>query len=160
MIVTWRARFGGWRRAHGRISARSSLAARLPIASASKTSAARDAAPAEVADFDSARQISEADLHGYIDGDLGRATDDFDVEAFLAAHPLIADRLEAYRSQTVAVNAAFRAGEMSLPPPLAQLASRYARAVRASSRIGATLGVIGLVALLCVVAETARGACG
>ena len=107
----------------------------------------------------SRRLVSETDLHGYLDGDPD-TSDRLDVDAFLAAHPLIAERVEAYRSHIVAVNAAFRAGEQSLPPALAQLASRYARAVRTSSRLGAALGILGLVAVLCVVAETAHGAYG
>ncbi|MBV8537130.1 MAG: hypothetical protein JO128_16140 [Alphaproteobacteria bacterium] len=94
-------------------------------------------------------QISEPDLHGYIDGESA-ATAQADVEAFLAAHPLIADRVEAYRSHIVALNAAFGAGDDRLPPALAQLASRYARAVAASSVAGAALGILGLIVILCV----------
>ena len=81
-----------------------------------------------------------------------------DIEAFLAAHPLIAERVEMYRSHIIAVNAAFGAREESLPPALAQLASRYARADGASSVIGTALAVLGFLAILCVIAEAAHGA--
>lgn len=157
MVVTWRARFAGWRRAHGRMSAGGRMVVRLPTVGVPKM---QNGPPTDGADWGGhARPISEPDLHGYIDGDLA-AVDHLDVETFLAAHPLIAERVETYRSEIIAVNAAFRAGEKPLPPALAQLARRYTRAVRTSSRVGTALGIIGLVALLCVVAETARGAYG
>ena len=95
-------------------------------------------------------------MHGYIDGDPA-ATCRADIEAFLAAHPLIAERVEMYRSHVVAVNAAFGADKDSLPPALAQLASRYARAVAASSMIGTALGILGSIVTLCVMAEAAHG---
>lgn len=95
-------------------------------------------------------------MHGYIDGDLATICRD-DLEAFLAAHPLIAERIEMYRSHIVAVNAAFGAGEGALPPALAQLASRYARAVAASAVIGMALGILGSIVTLCVMAVAAHG---
>jgi anti-sigma factor RsiW len=95
-------------------------------------------------------------LHGYIDSDP-TPTHRADLEAFLAAHPLIAERVEMYRSHIVAVNAAFGAGDESLPPALAQLASRYARAVAVSSVIGTTLVGLGTIVILCVIAGAAHG---
>lgn len=103
--------------------------------------------------------ISEADLHAYIDGGLGRA-ERIEVEAFLAAHPEIANRVDAYRSHLIAVNAAFRAGEPELPPQLADLAWRYARAVSSSAPLLATLGTVGMFAILCAMAGAALGAYG
>jgi anti-sigma factor RsiW len=101
-------------------------------------------------------QIAEADLHSYIDGDpaIPHAAD---VEAFLAAHPLIAERVDTYRSHVVAVNAAFRGGDDSLPPALARLASRYARAVAMSAATGTALGIFGLIAILYVMTAQAHG---
>lgn len=103
------------------------------------------------------RPVSEADLHAYIDGGLG-PLETMEVEAFLAGHPQIARRIEAYRSQVVAVNAAFGAGATSLPPALARLAARYARAVSSSTLVGAGLGIGGLIAILCAMAGAALGA--
>ncbi len=112
--------------------------------------AGRDFAPG-------AGRIGEADLHAYIDGGLDplKRTE---VEAFLAARPQIARRVEAYRSQVVALNAAFGANERSLPPGLAALGSRYANAVVSTTVISAALGIAGLIAILCAVVEVAFGA--
>lgn len=142
MAVTWRVTFGAWRRRGAGRGTRP-----LPDASAR-----RDSPGSAVAGC----QISEADLHGYIDGDPAtpRAAD---LEAFLAAHPLIAERVETYRSHIVAVNAAFRAGDDSLPPALARLASRYARAVARSTAMGAALGIFGLIVIVCVITVQAHG---
>jgi anti-sigma factor RsiW len=117
----------------------------------------RVAASGGAATFGGGCQISEADLHGYIDGDPTIASR-VDIEAFLAAHPLIAERVETYRTHIIAVNAAFGAREDPLPPGLAQLASRYARAEDASLVIGTTLAILGFLAILCVIAGAAHGA--
>lgn len=101
--------------------------------------------------------ISEADLHAYVDGNLG-ALDRIEVEAFLAAHPRIAKRVEAYRSQAIAVNAAFGAGDSPVPPRLARLGERYARALSWSTVVGVALGIGGLGAILCAMAGAALGA--
>jgi len=143
VAVTWRVTFGAWRRR------RPGPRTGQPPPDAS---ARRGAARSAVAGC----QISEADLHGYIDGDpvTPHAAD---LEAFLAAHPLIAERVETYRSHIVAVNAAFRAGDDSLPPALARLASRYARAVARSTAMGTALGIFGLIVILCVITAQAHG---
>ena len=105
------------------------------------------------------RRVSETDLHAYIDGRLA-VPDQIDVEAFLAAHPAIASRVESYRSELIAVNAAFRGSETELPPPLARLACRYASAVRSSALAAGALGIAGAIAILCTMAGAALGAAG
>lgn len=105
------------------------------------------------------RHVDEADVQAYIDDALD-PLDRMQVEAFLAGHGPVAGRVEAYRAQIVALNAAFRAGEAPLPPDLSRLAGCYARAVARTSQIGVALGVVGLVAILCMISETALGAAG
>jgi hypothetical protein len=105
------------------------------------------------------RHVDEADLQAYIDDALD-PVDRMQVEAFLADHGQIAGRVDAYRAQVVAINAAFRAGEAPLSPDLARLVGCYARAVARTSQIGGALGVVGLVAILCMISEAALGAAG
>ena len=56
---------------------------------------------------DPVEPVTEAELHGYFDGELSperrRA-----VEAYLAAHPEDADRLESYRGQDMLIRRAYR----------------------------------------------------
>lgn len=136
---------------------RSRVASRLlrDVESSARRRSRRDGGSAAV----NGRRISEADLHAYVDGAL-EPQDRLGVEEFLAAHPPIARRVEAYRSQLVAVNSAFKAGEAPLPPPLAELSMRYARAVSSSAVVGAALGIAGLIAVLCLLATGALGAYG
>lgn len=148
MPVTWRVTFAAWlgRRAGSRTLRPPEKGVARPV-----PALADEAAGSSVAEL-----ISEADLHGYIDGEPA-TTRTADLEAFLAAHPLIAERVEAYRSHIVAVNAAFRGGDDTLPPGLAELASRYAHAVAGSSRMWAALGILGLIVILCVMTAQAHG---
>jgi anti-sigma factor RsiW len=56
---------------------------------------------------DPAEHVTEAELHAYFDGELAperRAT----VEAYLAAHPEDADRLESYRGHDLLIRRAYR----------------------------------------------------
>lgn len=142
MPVTWRVTFDAWRRR------RAGHRTRQPPDALTRRGPARFTA--------AGWQISEADLHSYIDGDPATPYA-ADLEAFLAAHPLIAERVETYRSHIIAVNAAFRAGDDSLPPALARLASRYARAMATSTAIGTALGIFGLTVILCVITAQAHG---
>ncbi|MDQ6866952.1 MAG: hypothetical protein M3178_00525 [Pseudomonadota bacterium] len=54
--------------------------------------------------------VSEAELHGFVDGDMDRGRRD-DVQAFLAASPGDAARVETWRRQNEAIRAAFAAVE-------------------------------------------------
>jgi anti-sigma factor RsiW len=95
-----------------------------------------------------AGQISEAKLHAYVDGALGGA-DRLNVEAFLALRPDIAARVDAYRSQTVALHAAFATGEEEgLPPSVADLTHRFSRARATSVVIAVVLVSAGGIAIL------------
>lgn len=91
-------------------------------------------------------QISEAKLHAYVDDALSPA-ERLNVEGFLAMQPEIAQRIEAYRSQTIALHAAFNAGEDALPPSLAELSRRYGRARGASTIATVILGIVGIAAM-------------
>jgi anti-sigma factor RsiW len=91
--------------------------------------------------------ISEAKLHAYVDDALTPA-ERLNVEGFLAVQPEIARRIEAYRSQTIALHAAFNAGEELLPPSLADLSCRYARARAVSAIATLVLGIAGITAML------------
>lgn len=106
-----------------------------------------------------AREMCDAGLHAYIDDELDPVAR-MEIEAFLADHGDVARRVEAYRSQVIAVNAVFHAGDAAVPPDLARLAGRYARAVSRSVRIKAALGIVGLVAVLCMMSQAALGAAG
>jgi anti-sigma factor RsiW len=69
---------------------------------------------------DPAEHITEAELHAYFDGELAPARRPA-VEAFLAAHPEDADRLESYRTQDRLIRRAYRSlSERPLPPRLVQ----------------------------------------
>ena len=59
--------------------------------------------------------VSEAELHGFVDGGLDRGRREA-VQAFLAASPADAARVEAWRRQNEKIRAAFASAE-SLPPP-------------------------------------------
>ncbi|HXE40555.1 MAG TPA: anti-sigma factor, partial [Azonexus sp.] len=50
--------------------------------------------------------ITEADLHAYVDGRLPESRL-AEIEAYLAAHPAEAERLQAYREQKAALRALF-----------------------------------------------------
>src|SRR5438105_4055153 len=50
--------------------------------------------------------VSEAELHGYVDGDMDRGRGEA-VQAFLAASPGDAARVETWRRQNEAIRAAF-----------------------------------------------------
>ena len=73
---------------------------------------------------DPAGHVTEAELHAYFDGELSperlRA-----VEAYLAAHPEDADRLESYRGHDMLIRRAYRAlAERPLPPRLLPIEAR------------------------------------
>lgn len=62
--------------------------------------------------------VTEADLHAYVDGRLPAARK-AEVEAYLAAHPHEADRLQAYAAQNAALHALFDPVlEETVPPRL------------------------------------------
>lgn len=72
-----------------------------------------------------AGHVTEAELHGYFDGELSperrRA-----VEAHLATHPEDADRLESYRGHDMLIRRAYRAlAERPLPPRLLRRVSHH-----------------------------------
>jgi anti-sigma factor RsiW len=50
--------------------------------------------------------VSEAELHGYVDGELDRERQEA-VRAHLAAYPVDAARVESWQRQTEAIRAAF-----------------------------------------------------
>jgi anti-sigma factor RsiW len=100
-------------------------------------------------------QISETKLHAYVDDALSE-TDRLNVEGFLAMRPDIAARIEAYRSQTIALHAAFNTGEEALPPSLADLSRRLVRARTASTVITLTLVTAGIIAILLAVLKLAE----
>lgn len=60
--------------------------------------------------------IGEADLHGYVDGQLD-ASRRADVEAYLAAHPEAAAQVQEWRAQTQALHGAYD-GVMNEPIPV------------------------------------------
>ncbi len=76
-----------------------------------------------------AREVSEFELNAYVDGALEPARQ-AKVEAFLATHAGEAARVRAYLWQTDALNALFTPAARMLPPPLEDLARRYAQAMR------------------------------
>lgn len=94
----------------------------------------------------SERQITEADLHGYVDGMLP-AVRVAEVEAYLAAHPEDAARVAAYREQVAALRREYnRVLDEPLPLRLhmprgswPRLLSRYA-AVVAWIALGGVIG--------------------
>ena len=59
--------------------------------------------------------VSEAELHGFVDGGLDRGRREA-VQAFLAASPADAARVETWREQNDKIRAAFASVE-TLPPP-------------------------------------------
>ncbi len=80
---------------------------------------------------DAQRQISEIELHAYVDGRLD-ATRQREVEAFLKANPDVAARVQAYRQQNKMLHAMFDPvlrepvpGELSAPVSKAWQWSRY-----------------------------------
>ncbi|MGH6830137.1 MAG: anti-sigma factor family protein, partial [Methylocella sp.] len=85
--------------------------------------------------------VSEAELHGFVDGDLDRGRREA-VQAFLAASPEDAARVETWRRQNETIRAAFAPVETgslpwSLPlPPGADggAATRHAAAGQAEAR--------------------------
>ncbi len=105
------------------------------------------------------REVCEAGLHAYIDDELD-AVARMEIEAVLADQDQIARLVEAYRSQVIAVNAVFHALDPSLSPELARLAGRYARTVSRGSRIRGAVGLVGLIAILCMMGQAALGAAG
>ncbi|HUI19459.1 MAG TPA: hypothetical protein VLZ74_00205 [Methylocella sp.] len=79
--------------------------------------------------------VSEADLHGFVDGGLDRARREA-VEAFLAASPADAARAESWRRQNETIRAAFASGDAaSLPWSLP-----YASSAKGVTRGRAALG--------------------
>jgi anti-sigma factor RsiW len=100
-------------------------------------------------------QISESKLHAYVDDALSEA-DRLNVEGFLAMRPDIAARIEAYRSQTIALHAAFNTGEEALPPSLADLSRRLVRARATSAVITLTLVTAGGIAILLAILKLAE----
>lgn len=100
----------------------------------------------------SALPVTEDDLQAYVDGflDPPRHTT---VDAYLAANPDEAERIEAYRSQRISMHALFGIGsDRPLPEPLAarvdQLASalRQRRWLRTSLWAAASIAVVGFLA--------------
>jgi anti-sigma factor RsiW len=80
---------------------------------------------------DPAEHVTEAELHAYFDGELAlerRRT----VEAYLAAHPEDADRLESYRGHDLLIRRAYRPlAARPIPPGLVEvLVRRHAPARR------------------------------
>jgi anti-sigma factor RsiW len=64
---------------------------------------------------DPAGHVTEAEMHAYFDGELAPERQRT-VEAYLAAHPEDADRLESYRGQDMLIRRAFRSlAERPLP---------------------------------------------
>ena len=61
--------------------------------------------------------VSEAELHGFVDGGLDRGRREA-VKAFLAESPADAARVETWRRQNETIRAAFASME-TLPPPFA-----------------------------------------
>jgi len=96
-------------------------------------------------------QLSDAKLQGFVDGAL-TVKERLEVEDVLAIRPDIQQRLDAYRSQIVALNAAFNAGEEPLPLELAALSLRLRRRL-AACRVTMMLGFVATVAILLLSAE-------
>jgi anti-sigma factor RsiW len=103
---------------------------------------------------DPAPHMTEADLHAYFDGELTperrRA-----VEAYLAAHPEEAERLESYRGHDLLIRRAYRSlAERPLPAPLVRaLVEADARSTRRWSWAAASIAA----ALLLFVAGATSG---
>ncbi len=95
--------------------------------------------------------FSEATLQAFVDGVLS-PKERLDVEEFLAMRPDMEARVEAYRSQVVALNAAFNAEEDPLPASLAVLAARLKHRT-ATAYVTMLLGFIAILVILLLSAE-------
>jgi anti-sigma factor RsiW len=72
---------------------------------------------------DPAEHVSEAELHAYFDGELAPERRR-EVEAYLAAHPEEAERLESYRGHDMLIRRAFRSlAERPIPAQMVQVLS-------------------------------------
>jgi anti-sigma factor RsiW len=95
---------------------------------------------------DQHKPASDEELHAYVDGALGAARA-AEIEAWLAANPEAAERVQAYRAQNRALHALFDPVlDEPVPAPLAgALVRRPARFPRAAAAAVAWLAVGGVV---------------
>jgi len=145
-----------WWRPRGRppqsVRAQSTVAA--PAMSRSRSvpmSILRFAAPDRVPGPLQGREMPDATLQRFVDGGL-TANERFELEEFLATRPDLQGRLEAYRSQVIALNAAFNAEEEPLPPGLLALSTRLSRRL-ATCRVIMTLSFVAIVTGLLLATE-------
>jgi len=100
-------------------------------------------------------ELSEADLHAYVDGLLPpelRA----EVESYLAQHPDAADRAHAYRLQNISFHRLFAAVPLdSAGPGLRSVERRFASALRRRRAVGIGANIVVAMALAAVLGTVA-----
>jgi len=95
--------------------------------------------------------VAEEDIHAYVDGMLD-AAERSRVEAYLAAHPQEAARVQAYRQQNIGLHVLYDAVRREpLPESIAEIATRFQQAMRRQKRNRVTAL---LAASVCAVAIT------
>lgn len=101
--------------------------------------------------------VAEEDIHAYVDGILD-GTRRSRVEAYLAAHPQEAARVETYRAQNIGLHVLYDSvPNTSLPAPMADMAKRLQHAIRRQKR---HRSMALLAASVCAVAVTGAVAWG
>jgi len=102
------------------------------------------------------KPISEADLHGYLDGELSierRA----EVEAYLAAHPEQAARVAEYSELTLALHQLFDGDETPANPKIDALTDDLVRSLRRRRTARRLVGVAAAVVILATGTGLATG---
>jgi len=105
---------------------------------------------------DDRRPISEADLHGYLDGELSlerRA----EVEAYLAAHPEQAARVAEYHNLTLTLHRLFDSEDMPANPKIDAMTDDLVRALRRRRTARRLVGVAAAVVILATGTGLATG---
>lgn len=105
---------------------------------------------------DDRKPISEADLHGYLDGELS-AERRAEVEAYLAAHPEQAARVAEYRNLTLTLHRLFDSEDVPANPEIEALSDDLVCALRRRRTARRLVGVAAAVAVLAVGTGLATG---
>ncbi|MDJ0947726.1 MAG: hypothetical protein QNJ94_02265 [Alphaproteobacteria bacterium] len=92
--------------------------------------------------------LAEEDIHAYVDGHL-EAERRAEIEAYLAAHPAEARRVEDYRAQNIRLHALFDAHRHEpIPPSLQYLQIQLGGALRRQRAVRKTARLLGSVTVL------------
>lgn len=105
---------------------------------------------------DDRRPISEADLHGYLDGELSverRA----EVEAYLASHPEQAARVAEYHNLTLTLHRLFDGEETPANPAIEEKTEELVRALRRRRTARRLIGVAAAIVILATGTGLATG---